>query len=164
MSGRHQVQEVVLEKYTRLGMRGYTLGSVEFWLLAVLFLVSKLGWRWCTQSLLCNRSQVLKTAILSEFKFILNRKSIFPFEDMDFTLVPHVWISWWTDRGDVLDLQFSTSTFLVRFEFNRFIFRFKDITPNLFYSWRPLCYSSHLNFCWDRLIDWILKNRDLIRR
>ena len=96
---------------------------------------------------------MLEATILPEFKFILNGEPIFPFEDMDFALIPHVGVPWGTNRGDVLDPQSSTSTLLVGFQFNRFILGFKKVIPNLFNSRGPLSHSSYLGSLWDRLID-----------
>ena len=64
---------------------------------------------------------MLESAVLPKFKLILDRKPIFPFEDMDLALIPHMGVPWGTNWGDVLDFQCSTSTLLVGFQLNRFI-------------------------------------------
>ena len=68
-----------------------------------------------------NNPQVLESPVLPEFQLVLYRKPIFTFEYMDIALIPHMWVSWGTNRRDVLESQSGTSTLLVRLKLHRFI-------------------------------------------
>ena len=48
---------------------------------------------------------MLESSVLPKFQLILNRKSIFPFQNMHLALIPHMWVPWGTNWRDILDPQ-----------------------------------------------------------
>ena len=78
-------------------------------------------------------SQMLESPVLSEFQLILYRKPIFTFEYMDLALIPHMWVSWRTNRWDTLEPQIGTPTLLIRLKLNRFIAIPKYAIPDSFH-------------------------------
>ena len=79
-------------------------GYGEFLLSSILFLISK--FRGYGMGFLENNPQVLESPVLPEFQLVLYRKPIFTFEYVDLALIPHMWVSWGTNRWDTLQALF----------------------------------------------------------
>ena len=97
--------------------------------------------------------QMLESPVLPEFQLVLNRKPIFTFEYMDLALIPHMWVSWGTNRWDALEPQIGTSTLLIRLKLHRFIAIPEYAIPYRFHCRGPVGYSSCLNIPWNRAHD-----------